>query len=281
MNRLRRFNSTTSTRSRSSLASLEDIVHEEDEILHSDNDLQNWSIPKPDKNWVGIKPLTRRGINAAVLLRLLDGRFTCHKQGLLGMVEANISKGPIHFNVDLDFTISLDDGAPEKALTLKINTTGYQMIEGSRLLALVYRIYYKLLKTNLNPQALLKDPKEKTLLLQASSEDIKIDIPKMIKWEDIKFPDEWDLPNEMPPTLLPPINITETDNLNSVEQYLDGTVKIRFDHSKSKIPLMIKYTKSRHSFSGSSSASKRDQDLNEYLNQLNLNKQKEKDIKQK
>ena len=106
MNRLRRFNSTTSTRSRSSLASLEDIVHEEDEILHSDNDLQNWSIPKPDKNWVGIKPLTRRGINAAVLLRLLDGRFTCHKQGLLGMVEANISKGPIHFNVDLDFTIS-------------------------------------------------------------------------------------------------------------------------------------------------------------------------------
>ena len=44
---------------------------------------------------------------------------------------------------------------------------------------------------------------------------------------------------------------------------------------------MIKYNKSRHSFSGSFSATKRDQDLNEYLNQLNLNKQKEKDIKQK
>jgi hypothetical protein len=134
MNRLRRSNSTVSTRSRSSLASLDDIVHEEDEILHSDNDLQNWSIPKPDKkevyrtSWVpicipaehkvktverayalskdkeecllfrkkemrefrnkgyrfihlgliqvGIKPLTRRGINASVLLRLLDARFT-------------------------------------------------------------------------------------------------------------------------------------------------------------------------------------------------------------
>ena len=52
MNRLRRSNSTVSTRSRSSLASLSDIVHEEDEILHSDNDLQNWSLPKVDKKEV-------------------------------------------------------------------------------------------------------------------------------------------------------------------------------------------------------------------------------------
>ena len=52
MNRLRRSNSTVSTRSRSSLASLSDIVHEEDEILHSDNDLQNWSLPKVDKKGV-------------------------------------------------------------------------------------------------------------------------------------------------------------------------------------------------------------------------------------
>ena len=103
----------------------------------------------------------------------------------------------------------------------------------------------------------------------------------MIKWEDIKLLEKWNLPKEMPPTHLPPINIFEVDNLNFVEQYLDSTVKIRFDHSKPKIPPMIKYTKSIHSFSGSSSASKRDQDLNEYLNHLNLNKQREKDIKQK
>jgi hypothetical protein len=236
MNRLRRSNSSVSTRSRSSLASLEDIVHEEDEVLHSDKDLQNWSIPKPDKkevyktSWVptvfqsehkvktverayafsknkeecflfrkkemkefrnkgykfinlrliqvGIKPLTRRGINVSVLLRLLDARFTVQHQALLGMVEANISEGPIHSNVNLDLTLSLDDGAPKKALTLRINTSRYHMIEGSRPIALVYRIYYKLLKTNLNPQALLKD---QTLLLQASSKDINVNVPKMIK----------------------------------------------------------------------------------------------------
>ena len=40
---------------------------------------------------VGIKPLTKRGINAFVLLRLLDARFIVQNQTLLEMVEANIS----------------------------------------------------------------------------------------------------------------------------------------------------------------------------------------------
>ena len=52
LNKLRRSNSTVSTRSGTSLASLSDIVHEEDEILHFDNDLQNWSLPKVDKKEV-------------------------------------------------------------------------------------------------------------------------------------------------------------------------------------------------------------------------------------
>ena len=136
---------------------------------------------------VGIKLLTRQGINASVLLRLLDARFKNENQACLGMVEANVSHGPISFNVNLDVTLSLDDGAPKKALTLRINTSGYNMIEGSCPLALIYRIYYKLLKTNLNPQALTKDSKDQTLLLQASREDINVNIPKMIKWKISNF----------------------------------------------------------------------------------------------
>ena len=165
---------------------------------------------------VGIKPITRRGINASVLLRLIDARFTNENQARLGMVEANVSHGPISFNVNPDLTLSLDDGAPNKALTLRINTSGYHMIEGSRPLALIYRIYYKLFKTNLDPQALIKDPKDQTLLLQANREDINVNVPKMIKWEDIKLLEEWNLPNEMPAKIQKPINIDETDNLESV-----------------------------------------------------------------
>ena len=70
-----------------------------------------------------------------------------------------------------------------------------------------------------------------------------------------------DLPKEMPPTIQTPINIADQDNLDSVVQYHDGTVKIKFDHSKPRITPLIKYQSSRRSYSGSSSASKRDQDL--------------------
>ena len=53
-NKLRRSHSTLSTRSESSsLASLSDIIHEEDETLsHSSSDLQNWSLPKINKKEV-------------------------------------------------------------------------------------------------------------------------------------------------------------------------------------------------------------------------------------
>ena len=56
----------------------------------------------------------------------------------------------------------------------------------------------------------------------------------------------------------------ETENSNSIEQYLDGTIKIRFDYSKPRLPPLLKYTNSCHSFSESSSTSKRDQGINEY-----------------
>ena len=53
----------------------------------------------------------------------------------LAWLKLVLVKGPIHFNCSPNLTISLDDGAPKKALTLKINTSGYQMIEGSLPLA--------------------------------------------------------------------------------------------------------------------------------------------------
>ncbi len=89
----------------------------------------------------------------------------------------------------------------------------------------------------------------------------------------------------MPPTIQTPINIAEQDNLESVLQYHDGTVKIKFDHSKPRIPPLIKYQSSRRSFSGSSSTSKRDQDLEKekdlekYLNELFTSSSRSSEVK--
>jgi hypothetical protein len=54
---------------------------------------------------------------------------------LLGMVESSLYQGPIYFNCYLNFAISLN----------------YNMLKGVQPLVIVYRIYYKLMKTILEP----------------------------------------------------------------------------------------------------------------------------------
>jgi hypothetical protein len=60
----------------------------------------------------------------------------------------------------------------------------------SQPLVIVYRIYYKLMKTTLEPQALMKSPKGKTLLLQASTSDSYVKVPTQIEWKDVKLPNK-------------------------------------------------------------------------------------------
>jgi hypothetical protein len=100
---------------------------------------------------IAIKPLTRLGINASVLLYLRDARFINFKINILGMIQSSLFNGPIHFDVFPNLTLSLDDINILKALTLYVLTFGYDMEESSRPLAIIYQIYYRLMKTNLDP----------------------------------------------------------------------------------------------------------------------------------
>jgi hypothetical protein len=107
---------------------------------------------------VAIKPLTRLGIDASVLLCLRDARFLKFKTSILGMIQSSVYAGPIYFDVFPNMFVSLDDINFLKTLTLNIQTKGYDMEEGSRPLAIIYHIYYRLMKTRFNPQAIFKDP---------------------------------------------------------------------------------------------------------------------------
>ena len=93
-------------------------------------------------------------------------------------------------------------------------------------------------------------------LSKCSTPDAKVQIPKMIQWQDIKLPTEWFLEQESP--IAKPI-FDELD-LTHIQQYLDGTIKRSFQNNQ---PLRI--NEGRHSFTGSESISKRDQDLNDFL----------------
>ena len=58
---------------------------------------------------VAIKPLTRKGINASVLMCLRYARFKNFKDSILGMITASLYGGPVYFNYYPDLTLALDD----------------------------------------------------------------------------------------------------------------------------------------------------------------------------
>ena len=57
---------------------------------------------------VAIKPLTRKGINASVLMCLRDARFKIFKNSILGMITASMYDGLVYFNCYPDLTLTLD-----------------------------------------------------------------------------------------------------------------------------------------------------------------------------
>ena len=99
------------------------------------------------------------------------------------------------------------------------------MLEGAQPLVIVYRIYYKLMKTTLEPQALRESPKGKTLLLQTSTSDSHTRVPIQINWNDVKSPNRWLLRNVTQPT---PVQSILEDDLDYIDQQPDGTVSTNF-----------------------------------------------------
>ncbi|CAL8993918.1 unnamed protein product, partial [Prunus brigantina] len=217
---------------------------------------------------VAVKPLTRLGLKASILLCLRDARFTEFSDSTLGVIESSLCNGPVHFDCYPDFTVSLSDPHILKTLTLNIKTEGYNVLPGTQPLALVYRIYYKVTGTNMNFQALNKSPKDQTVLIQSHTSDAHIQVPQTIKWSEVALPTEWTLVTESQPA---PIQ-RSLNNLDYIQQYLDGSVKIRFENQplkKSNVQLQQlptpgqsqRHVPSRRSFTASSSTLERDLEL--------------------
>jgi hypothetical protein len=215
---------------------------------------------------VAVKPLTRLGIDTSVLLCLRDARFLKCKTNILGMIQSSVYAGPVHFDVYPNMSVSLDDINFLKALTLNIQTKGYDMEEGSRPLAIIYRIYYRLMKTSLNPQAIFKDPKGSTLLIQSSTQDAAVSVPKMIRWQDVNLPNEWLLENVSKPSHV----MSRSTDIDIIEQYLNGDVKINFAdlNTSGQIQRPLAVENMRNSFASSATTEgirRRDKEIDDLL----------------
>jgi hypothetical protein len=119
-------------------------------------------------------------LNRSVLLCLRDRRHIDFQDSLLRMVKSSLYEGPIYFNCHPNYSLSLYDPTLLHALELNIKIHGYKIMKGAQALTSLYRVYYKLMKTTLEPQALIESPKGQPLLLQTSTRNSSIQIPKQI-----------------------------------------------------------------------------------------------------
>ena len=127
---------------------------------------------------------------------LRDTRFKDFHTSIPGMITSSLFDGLVYFNYYPDLTLALNDPNIVKPLTLNILTSSYDMDKGSKTLTIIYRIYYRLVSTTVNPRARLRDTRDKTLLIQCSTPNAKVQVPKMIQWKDINLPKEWLLERE-------------------------------------------------------------------------------------
>ena len=179
---------------------------------------------------VGVKPLTREGLNCSVLMALRDTRHIRFDDSLLGTIETSLSCGSVHFDYFPNFTVSLHDSHIMKAFTLNIKTHGTLMVQGTQQIALIYRINYKCIRTNMNVQALNKRKMGETTFIQTTDPRSKIQVPKTLKWSEVNFPTYWTLENENYPLQIQAPN--QNPDLDFVQQLADGTVRLSFDQSR-------------------------------------------------
>ena len=114
---------------------------------------------------VAAKPLTRLGLDKPICVCLRDARHNQFQDSLLGLMQANTSFGSVCFtcypNLELD---CMNDQNIHKALTLNIQTQNFDMDPRSRNILIVYRVYYKVMTSVVNPNCLLTSPKDQTLI---------------------------------------------------------------------------------------------------------------------
>ena len=93
---------------------------------------------------VAAKPMTKLGLNTALLMCLRDGRHLNFDDSLIGAVQTNVANGPAWFRCFPNITICLREPHQDRLLVLNSKLHGYNMVPGAIPVVITYRIQYKL-----------------------------------------------------------------------------------------------------------------------------------------
>ncbi|KAK1360087.1 MP domain-containing protein [Heracleum sosnowskyi] len=170
---------------------------------------------------IAFKPLTLLGLNSSIMAYVRDGRCKDFKPSLAALIETSLCHGPVYFDVSPNLNLSLSDDNLLDAMQLTIHTNGYNFKQGSEIIAICYRIYYKVLNT-LNPKARQISFPGTTNVVQTNLLTSNIVTNRLIKWDEINFPTTWSLPNEVERE--PIVN----KDIDQIIQTIEGDVEIKF-----------------------------------------------------
>ncbi|PHT26901.1 hypothetical protein CQW23_33494 [Capsicum baccatum] len=144
---------------------------------------------------VAIKPLFRQGLDIPVCAILRDARLLNFDDSLLGVIQSNLADGPVYFNCYPNFSVDINDPNIMDVLTLNVKTKNMNSKENTREIAIIYRVYYRLMGTTLAPKGRFTSPKGVTTLMEANKYRSTVFVPKALVWDDILRSNDWHFEN--------------------------------------------------------------------------------------
>lgn len=165
---------------------------------------------------IAVKPLTKLGLKTCILLCLRDCRHENFENSLLGIIETSLCQGPMYFNCFPNSWVSLMDPRVADSLILNFKTNGYGMLPGSLPIALEFRVYYKVLTSN------VRSPGGETVLIQANFQRSNVVFPDTIRWSEVQSPDQC-----QPPAEIFSQN-PKVRRMTEIAEDQDGGVRLRF-----------------------------------------------------
>ncbi|KAL6318639.1 hypothetical protein AAG906_000717 [Vitis piasezkii] len=141
-------------------------LEQDDQVIRL---LDNISVEKHKKNGynfihfgmiqVAAKPLTRLGLNTAIVMCLRDNRHLEYRDSIIGAVQAGLNDGPVYFQCYPNFTVRIRDADILDSVVLHIKTHGFKIKPGNNPVSIITRFAYKSMNTSVGSGALCTSPK--------------------------------------------------------------------------------------------------------------------------
>lgn len=138
---------------------------------------------------MAVKLLHRLGIDSPNLICLRDKRNNFNKS-IISILELNLHSDPTYCNYFPNFTINIKYLTTINSLVLDICQHNKNWIEGTSTINIIYRIAFKVSKTNENFKALRESSKEETIIFEAKLQLSQVTTPKKLQHSQISFPEE-------------------------------------------------------------------------------------------